>query len=409
MGFVQPVSRGGGMEKEQKKLAVYVHIPFCIKKCGYCDFLSAPASEQVRQAYVGALKQEISGFVKRNEEVLSGYNVCSVFFGGGTPSLLSAGELSGILKVLREKLVFSADAEITVECNPGTLTREKLSGYRKALINRLSIGLQSADNLELATLGRIHTFEDFLLSYRMAREEGFSNINVDIMAALPGQTVSTYKKTLKAVVGVKPEHISAYSLILEEGTPFYECYGRKAGEKHKGECEKCLPDEEDEREMYACTKEILLAAGYHRYEISNYAKERMECRHNICYWDRTSYLGFGLGAASFFDGCRYCNERNLSRYLHLTERGEQVFGECTRLSIKDGMEEFMFLGLRMTCGVSEDEFLRQFGVGLFDVYGEVIKKHVSLGLLKVEGGRVSLTDRGIDVSNSVFCDFLLDE
>ena len=161
--------------------------------------------------------------------------------------------------------------------------------------------------------------------------------------------------------------------------------------------------------MYACTKEILLAAGYHRYEISNYAKEGMECRHNICYWDRTSYLGFGLGAASFFDGCRYCNERNFSRYLHLTERGEQVFGECTRLSIKDGMEEFMFLGLRMTCGVSEDEFLRQFGVGLFDVYGEVIKKHVSLGLLKVEGGRVSLTDRGIDVSNSVFCDFLLDE
>lgn len=161
--------------------------------------------------------------------------------------------------------------------------------------------------------------------------------------------------------------------------------------------------------MYQETKRILAEHGYHRYEISNYAKEGMECRHNICYWDRTSYLGFGLGAASFFDGCRYCNERNLSRYLHLTERGEQVFGECTRLSIKDGMEEFMFLGLRMTCGVSEDEFLRQFGVGLFDVYGEVIKKHVSLGLLKVEGGRVSLTDRGIDVSNSVFCDFLLDE
>ncbi|MDE7326009.1 MAG: radical SAM family heme chaperone HemW [Lachnospiraceae bacterium] len=397
------------MEKEQKKLAVYVHIPFCAKKCGYCDFLSAPATGQVREAYIRALRQEISAFAERNRKALLDYYVCSVFFGGGTPSLLFEGVLGGILGLLREKLIFREDAEITVECNPNTLTTKKLSSYQRDGVNRLSIGLQSADNRELALLGRIHTFEDFLLSYRMAREAGFSNINIDIMAALPGQTMDSYAKTLGTVVKLKPEHISAYSLIIEEGTPFYERYGeRDFGGLDGKPSDECLPDEETERAMYQLTGEILGEAGYSRYEISNYAREGKECRHNICYWNRTQYLGFGLGAASFFDGCRYCNVGDLTSYMEMAACGKPVCKKITRLSKKDSMEEFMFLGLRMMCGVSESDFSRQFGMGLFEVYGEVLKKHVSLGLIKVRDGRVSLTERGIDVSNAVFCDFLLD-
>lgn len=376
-------------------IGVYIHIPFCVQKCVYCDFLSGPATRQRQQEYVDALLREIAWESKHYTE----YVIKTIFFGGGTPSILEAEEIAKILDCLRKHYRIDAKAEITLEMNPGTVDRKKLLKLKNSGINRLSIGLQSANNAELQMLGRIHTYEDFLQTYCQAKEIGFANINIDLMSALPDQHMKSWIRTLEKVVALQPEHISAYSLIIEAGTQLY----------NNRDAWGSVPDEDEDRQMYQETKRILAEHGYHRYEISNYAKEGMECRHNICYWDRTSYLGFGLGAASFFDGCRYCNERNFSRYLHLTERGEQVFGECTRLSIKDGMEEFMFLGLRMTCGVSEDEFLRQFGVGLFDVYGEVIKKHVSLGLLKVEGGRVSLTDRGIDVSNSVFCDFLLDE
>ncbi len=403
-------------------MALYVHIPFCVRKCRYCDFLSMPAADGEKEAYVRAVRQEIQNIAQREDVCgcLSRYEVCSVFFGGGTPSLLKEGQLEGILAVLRQCFAFGAGAEITVECNPGTLTKDKLLEYRRAGVNRLSLGLQSADNHELALLGRIHTWEDFLSTYRLVREAGFGNVNVDIMSALPGQTTFSYERTLQQVIMLRPEHISAYSLILEEGTPFYEMYGegrRESGgfcEPRAGEGKTSvpiaepLPDEDAEREMYARTGEILRGAGYHRYEISNYAMPGRECRHNICYWDGTEHIGFGVGAASLFCGCRHTNEREFSVYKDRVQRGLSVRTQSVLLSEKDRMEEFMFLGLRMMRGVSKEEFHRRFGRTMEEVYGAVLKKYLGLGLLMQEGGRVFLTERGIDVSNMVFCDFLLD-
>lgn len=390
----------------KKKLAVYVHIPFCIRKCAYCDFLSAPAAKEVQERYVKALQCEIrsraDSFTKPvfMAGAYDSYEVCSVFFGGGTPSILEAGQIAGILDTLRECFAFAAAVEITVECNPGTLDADKLASYRQAGVNRISIGVQSADNHELALLGRIHTWEDFLSSYELVRKTGFDNVNVDLMSALPGQTLDSYEETLRKVAVLRPEHISAYSLIIEEGTPFYERYGQS------GEAE-ALPDEDTERAMYVRTQELLSAAGYHRYEISNYARAGRECRHNICYWERAEYIGFGLGAASLFEERRYSNERDLLSYLKAAEQGGALHGEMQELSEQERMEEFMFLGLRMMRGVSKREFRRQFGRDMEEIYGSVLEKHQKLGLLGQEGDRIFLTERGIDVSNTVFCDFLL--
>jgi len=395
--------------QEKRKLAIYVHIPFCIKKCAYCDFLSAPATSQVQAQYMRALCLEISGFLEKEKKLLSEYEVDSVFFGGGTPSILEAYSLAEVLKLLQKCLPFRRDAEITIECNPGTVTKDKLSVYKEAGINRVSLGLQSANNRELILLGRIHTWEDFLLSYRLFLAAGFENINIDLISALPGQTLASYEETLKKTTALTPTHLSIYSLIIEEGTPFYQRYG--GGDTTEGKLpeNERLPDEETERQMYVRTGEILRAAGYERYEISNYALPGKECRHNQSYWNRTEYIGFGLGAASFFGGCRFSNERELAQYIRLAERGDSVCVQKTRLSVKDGMEEFMFLGLRMMRGVSEEEFFKQFGRGMWEVYGKVLQKHISLGLLEKRGERIALTERGIDVSNAVFCDFLLDE
>lgn len=395
--------------QEKRKLAIYVHIPFCIKKCAYCDFLSAPATSQVQARYMRALCLEISGFLEKEKKVLSEYEVDSVFFGGGTPSILEAYSLAEVLKLLQKCLFFRRDAEITIECNPGTVTKDKLSVYKEAGINRVSLGLQSANNRELILLGRIHTWEDFLLSYRLFLATGFENINIDLISALPGQTLASYEETLKAAAALTPTHLSVYSLIIEEGTPFYQRYGGGDTTEGKLSENERLPDEETERQMYVRTGEILRAAGYERYEISNYALPGKECRHNQSYWNRTEYIGFGLGAASFFGGCRFSNERELAQYIRLAERGDSVCAQKTRLSVKDGMEEFMFLGLRMMRGVSEEEFFKQFGRGMWEVYGKVLQKHISLGLLEKRGERIALTERGIDVSNAVFCDFLLDE
>lgn len=443
----------------KRKLAVYVHIPFCIKKCAYCDFLSAPAAGEVQERYVKALQCEIrsrTGFLRRTDSHTGRYGeafdasqdqcgisagaqddreVCSVFFGGGTPSILEAGRIADILETLRERFSFAADAELTVECNPGTLTREKLFSYRQAGVNRLSIGLQSANNRELRLLGRIHTWEDFLSGYRLARQAGFDNINVDLMSALPGQTPASYEETLRRVAALRPEHISAYSLMIEEGTPFYEMYGPEGrrGEKEapgkavpaqgeerengnisarKEESEAGsapLPDEDTERAMYARTQEVLREAGYHRYEISNYALEGRECRHNICYWERTEYIGFGLGAASLFGERRWSNERELLSYIKAAEQGQDVRREIEPLSENARMEEFMFLGMRMMRGVSRGEFRRQFGKSIEQVYGGVLEKYRRLGLLDGDGDRIFLTARGIDVSNMIFCDFMLED
>ena len=288
----------------KKEMELYLHIPFCVKKCDYCDFLSFPADESIKREYVETLKREIEKVGERYRNC----QVSTIFVGGGTPSILNSSYIVEIFDVLRRKFHVAGNAEISMEVNPGTVTKEKLSDWRRAGINRLSMGLQSADNRELKRLGRIHTWEDFLESFRRAREEGFSNLNVDLMSALPGQTMDGWMETLKRTAAQEPEHISAYSLIIEEGTPFYERYGGKKGEA-------LLPDEDTDRDMYHKTREFLASCGYERYEISNYAKPGRECRHNIGYWTGVPYLGLGLGAASYIEGIRFSNTRNLKEYL----------------------------------------------------------------------------------------------
>ncbi|SCJ18311.1 Oxygen-independent coproporphyrinogen-III oxidase [uncultured Roseburia sp.] len=384
-----------------KKLELYVHIPFCVQKCSYCDFLSMPADSLVKQAYVRRLKEEI----KKKAGKYKDRKVCSVFFGGGTPSILPTGDIRGILDCLRENFFLDREAEITVECNPGTLDAGKLKSYKHAGVNRLSMGLQSAENKELKLLGRIHTYEDFLESFDCARKCGFHNINVDLMSALPRQTLQSWERTLKKVVSLKPEHISAYSLIIEEGTPFYKIYGYDDETRQKGGQPLFLPTEEEEREMYRFTREFLAEKGYERYEISNYAKPGRQCIHNIGYWNRTDYLGLGIGASSLIDNCRFANEGSLSSYLDGTI-GEE---EPQKLTKQEQMEEFMFLGLRLMQGVSGADFLKHFSVSLKNVYGEVLQKLEGERLLEEHQGMIRLTEQGIDISNYVFSQFLMEE
>ncbi len=375
-----------------------MHIPFCVQKCLYCDFNSAPAAEATKEKYMRALLSEISFRAVEYGE----YRVVSVFIGGGTPSAVKPEWIVKVMDCIREHFYMAQDAEITMEMNPGTVTARGLFLYKKAGINRLSIGLQSADNRELKTLGRIHTWEQFQKSYYLAREAGFSNINVDIMSALPGQTPASYHNTLQKVCGLAspPEHISAYSLIVEEGTPFAMMQERGALE---------LVDEDTERKMYEETEHFLADRGYVRYEISNYAKAGYACRHNIGYWTRVSYVGFGVSAASLVEEVRFQNTADVERYIRNPlgcRREDAVLGE------QDAMEEFMFLGLRMTRGVREREFEHRFGISMRAVYGEVIHKNIEDGLLEYhgedteDGARLALTSRGLDLSNYVMAQFL---
>lgn len=375
------------------KLGVYIHIPFCVKKCNYCDFLSAPGTRQVRNDYMGQLLREM----EEKKEVLMDYQTDTIFIGGGTPSIIESVWIEKILCKLNELAYITDNCEITMEMNPGTVTKESLAVYKKAGVNRVSLGLQSADNTLLKKLGRIHTYEEFLHSYKLVREAGFSNVNIDMMSALSGQTVEGYRQELEKVLMLSPEHLSAYSLIVEEETPFFTW-------KEQGKLE--LPAEDEEREMYYLTDELLGSAGYERYEISNYAKPGYSCRHNEGYWRRKDYIGFGIGAASLLKNVRYKNETNLNTYL---EAGKTLgTAEVQPLSTGERMEEFMFLGLRMMAGVQEWDFFRQFGKTIDEVYGEVLKKMCRLELIKREAGFVKLTKKGIDISNAVMAEFLLE-
>ena len=375
-------------------LELYVHIPFCIRKCQYCDFLSGPSDQRTRDNYVDALCREIRSISQKES-----YEVVSVFIGGGTPSVLSEEQLCRIMDEIRQAFDLSEDAEITMEANPGTVSLEQMKLCRKSSINRISFGLQSTVQQELDMLGRIHTYEEFLQSYQWAREAGFDNINVDLMFAIPGQTCESWKHNLETVAELLPEHISAYSLILEEGTPFGE----------SEEIQKKIPDEETDREMYQLTKEVLAENGYERYEISNYARKGKECIHNLGYWSGIPYLGFGLGASSYFEGTRFSNEKNLEKYQKKPYVPFMMREDYTVLSEKDEIEEFMFLGLRKRAGISEREFKERFRVGLKDIYGKVIAKYEEMDLLEwtADGKMLRLTDAGIDVSDYIFCDFML--
>lgn len=382
--------------KDMRKLSLYVHIPFCVQKCRYCDFLSYQASVQEKEEYVKLLMQEIV----LQAPLYRQHQVISVFFGGGTPSVLDGEIIEKILCKLKEAFVFESNPEITIEVNPGTVTEEKLKIFFAAGVNRLSIGLQSANDEELRCLGRIHDYKTFLETYEWARKTGFQNINIDLMSAIPGQSEQSYRETLMKVLALQPEHISAYSLILEEGTWFYD---------HQKEL--VFPTEDEDRAFYELTGEMLSHKGYHRYEISNYAREGYECLHNKVYWKRGDYLGLGLGAASMVEEVRWNNKRIMEEYKKAvidnkvsqrTDLGENV----EHLTKEEQMEEFMFLGLRLTEGVRKSDFKQKFGIPMETVYGEVLEKMQQEGLLVVEES-VYLTAYGMDVSNYVMAQFLL--
>ena len=402
----------------KKDLELYLHIPFCRQKCRYCDFLSAPlaadnstADGYVPEAYVDALLSQIV----QESQFYQERRVTTIFWGGGTPSLLRVRDMERLMDAIRAHFCVADDAEITLESNPGTLDFEKLAGYRRAGINRLSMGLQSACDKELAMLGRIHNFDTFVQNYKQARRAGFENINVDLMSALPGQTVESWEQTLVKTAELAPEHLSAYSLIIEEGTPFWNWYGEDANQTLRPKEMLPLPSEEDERRMYARTREILEQYGYHRYEISNYAKDGYACRHNIGYWNRTDYLGIGLGASSLIDPMRWKMTSDLSDYLECGKnQGDfaNLREEVQTLRVSERMEEFMFLGLRMIKGVSSRRFLKLFNKNINDVYAEPLEENIKNNLLckyRDDSGEswYCLTPHGIDISNTVMADFML--
>ena len=403
----------------KRELELYIHIPFCMKKCAYCDFLSGPAPRETIDRYVTALVAEIRQYQKLAEN----YRVTTIFFGGGTPSILSGGQMKEVFDALRDVFEIQADAEITMEANPGTVTKENLQAYRACGINRISFGLQSVDDKELKLLGRVHTMRQFEESYDLARKAGFQNINVDLISAIPGQTVASWEHTLDTVIRMNPEHISAYSLIIEEGTPFYEIYGENAKEEQDSRCEKCLaddgkqmdigknfpklPDEEAERCMYELTAEKLEAAGYLQYEVSNYAKPGYACRHNKGYWQRVEYLGIGTGAASLIENERYQHISDTDLYIRANGKLDQIEEEKEKLDWNAQVEETMFLGLRMKEGVNKQKFRERYHREIQEVYGEVLEKLKEEGLLREEEERICLTKRGNDLSNYVLAQFLL--
>lgn len=393
----------------EKELELYLHIPFCVRKCAYCDFLSGPSDGQLRQRYVDALIKEIKGYKDRFHDAC---RITSIFIGGGTPSLLSEDQTGDIFHALHQTFCIEETAEITIEANPGTVTARKLAVWKAAGINRLSIGLQSVNDAELKMLGRIHTYQEFLETYRAARKQGFDNINIDLISAIPGQTAESWKHTLLTAAGLEPEHISAYSLIIEEGTPFYEYYGGHAEETVQSVSDPAgkqmpgLPDEDTERVIYELTARLLSEYGYQRYEISNYAKDGRACRHNLGYWERKEYLGIGLGASSLIGHQRYHHISDLETYIDKVLRNEDIKEDTEELSLSDEMEEFMFLGLRETAGVSVQKFREAFGKNMFDVYGKQLEKLKNEGLIEMKADMVRLTERGIDVSNAVFVEFL---
>lgn len=388
------------MELIMKKLGIYIHIPFCVRKCDYCDFLSAPSDNKTMESYVKALMNEI----KLNKEKMAEYLVDTIFIGGGTPSILEENLMVDMIETLKNNCNLDINYEMTIECNPGTVTEKKLQSYKKAGINRISFGLQSADNKELAAIGRIHTYEEFLDSYTLARKCGFENINIDLMSALPGQSVESYRNTLEKIIVLEPEHISAYSLIIEDGTKM-----KDRVENALALGKKILPDEDEERNMYYLTEELLRETGYKRYEISNYSKPGYECKHNIGYWKRKEYLGFGIGAASLCKEVRYNNVSDLKTYMERVKKVDMDIKETLQhLSKEEQMEEQMFLGLRMMEGVSVKNFNENFGTTFDDIYGEVTTKLMGEGLLERFDEYIRLTKKGIDVSNYVMSEFLLD-
>ena len=398
----------------KKELSLYIHIPFCRHKCMYCDFLSFADETNTKQIqYINALMSEIRMY----KPFADRYLVKTIYIGGGTPSVLDEAMIGKVMDTVKHIFKIDRFPEITIEVNPGTIKYTDLLAYREYGINRLSIGLQSADDTILKRIGRIHNYEEFLQGFEYARRAGFQNISVDVMSGLPGQDVHTLVDTLTKVTEMKPEHISVYSLQVEPGTPLSE----------REDMLDLIPDESVDRTMYAMTKKVLKAAGYNRYEVSNYSLPGLESRHNSVYWTGGQYIGFGIGAASYFKGERFTNIKHLDNYIEICEDiRDELTKDTDRVRLYDSaskilrediqtiyidtrIEEFMYLGLRMTAGVRREEFSNRFNRDMFELYGEVINKYTDQGFMVVEGDRVRLSDKGIDVSNYILSDFILDK
>ena len=375
------------------KISLYIHIPFCAQKCLYCDFPSFARKDHLRKAYIEALNKEIINLREKHNNL----EINTIFIGGGTPSVLESNELECLLKEIA-KLNMAKDIEYSMECNPGNLTEEKLEVMKKYGVNRISMGLQAKQDNLLKGLGRIHNYKTFKENFLLAKKVGFNNINVDLMFGLPNQRLNEWEETLREIISLEPAHISAYSLIIEEGTAFYNLY---ENDKLK------LPTEEEERKMYHLAKKILEENGFNQYEISNYAKEGKECRHNLAYWNMDNWIGVGSAAASYINGKRIKNISSVEEYINsINEKGEAV-EEIINNSKNDNMEEFMFMGLRKINGIDENEFKKRFSMNINDVYGEILNKYIGEGLLIRESGRIFLSEKGIEISNIIMADFLL--
>lgn len=374
-----------------EELGLYIHIPFCKSKCSYCDFNSYSGLEYLQDSYVDCIIEEI----ERRLYLLDRYNINTIFIGGGTPTYLNLKSFEKLLVYLKKYACHGV--EYTCESNPGTLTAEKFILMKENGVNRLSIGLQSWDDRILKYLGRIHDVEQFVKNYYDARSAGFDNINVDIMFAIQGQSIECFKSTLDNLISLNPQHISCYSLIVEEGTPFGE-------QLKRGELKEV--DEDTDRYMYHMAVRKLKEAGYEHYEISNFAKPEYKCRHNIIYWKTGAYIGIGAGAHSYVDGVRFSNEEAPEKYISMIKQGIFPVSWEEKLSVKDMMAEYMFMGLRMMDGIDCYEFKNRFNNNIEDIYGSSIEAMINNGLLMRNGNSISLTERGIDISNQVFCEFV---
>jgi oxygen-independent coproporphyrinogen III oxidase len=368
-------------------IGLYVHVPFCVSKCAYCDFASYAGREADIPRYVDAVVSEIT---RRGAE--TGHpKADTIFMGGGTPSLLNEFQVTRILDALVEAFPIEQCAEITCECNPGTLTTPFAHALKKAGVNRLSIGAQARQACLLRLLGRIHTWEEVIASVEIARKAGFDNINLDLMFGLPSQTVSDFQKTLDAAIALSPTHLACYGLIVEEATPI--CRDITVGKL-------TLPDEDIERDMYELARETLAEHGFHQYEISNFAREGYACRHNLGCWTRVPYLGFGSAAHSLFGECRTMNPSTLDAYL----AGEEP--KTGQISKEEARFESMMLGLRMTCGVNNEDFTRMHGLSIREAFGDRLDKPIAAGLLEWHDGALRLTRLGMDLQNSVLVDLM---
>lgn len=371
-----------------KPIGLYVHIPFCIKKCNYCDFCSySNVDAPTRRAYINALVKEIKRY-RREEKI----EIDTIFFGGGTPSLLEPCEVETICDAIGDTFSVREDCEFTIEANPRTVTEEKLLAYISHGVNRVSIGLQTIHENERKILGRIHNFEDFLEAYSLVRKCGISNLGVDVMYGIPSQSVNSFRETLKAVVALSPNHISAYGLILEEGTPLWQMRDSIS-----------FPTEDEECEMYELACNFLASCGYNHYEISNYAKAGYESRHNLKYWENKSYIGVGAAAYSCYGGKRYGNFAGIDEYL--SENPTQYITEELHDS-EASAYEFIMLGLRLKRGISISEYKSLFLSDFLTGREEKIKSFISGGYMTFDGDRIALTEKGFYVSNTILTDLL---